>query len=79
MFCLVVMNKILGTWLSMCIIVDSFCVNPSSFSKFHNHIAFLMALLIAIYLISVVDNASCRLFIAPNLLLHCTKKIRHIQ
>jgi hypothetical protein len=64
-FCLVVMNKILGTWLSMCIIVDSFCVNPSSFNKFHNHIVFLVALLIAIYLVSIVDNAivgCCLLF-----------------
>jgi hypothetical protein len=49
----------------MCITVDSFCVNPSSFNKFHNHIAFLVALLIAIYLVSVVDNAivgCCLLF-----------------
>jgi hypothetical protein len=48
---------LIGISLSMCIIVDSFCVNPSSFNKFHNHIAFLVVLLIAIYLASVVDNA----------------------
>jgi hypothetical protein len=51
------MRFLIGTWLSMCITIYSFCANPNSFNKFHNHIVFLVALLIAIYLVSVVDNA----------------------